>query len=64
MTDFADKLKAWLLEQANAVSEQHGKLGEERLLLEGRHQAVDLVLQKIQELQSVEAEALEATEES
>ena len=59
-----DELKAWLLEQATAIEEQHSTLGNDRLVLQGRHEAVDFVLQKIAALTSVEAEALEATASS
>lgn len=58
-----DELKQWLLEQAGAIENQHKALGDDRLILQGRHEAVDFVLQKIGELTSVEAEALAATSE-
>ena len=59
-----DELKAWLLEQATAIEDQHKEMGDNRLILQGRHEAVDFVLQKIAALSSVEAEALEATASS
>ena len=57
-----DELKQWLLEQAGAIEAQHKTLGDDRLILQGRHEAVDFVLQKIEQMSSVEAEALAATE--
>lgn len=56
-----DELKQWLLEQAGAIETQHKTLGDDRLILQGRHEAVDFVLQKIAQLTSVEAEAIAST---
>ena len=59
-----DELKQWLLEQATAIEEQHVTLGNDRLVLQGRHEAVDFVLQKIAQLNSLDQEALDATVEA
>jgi hypothetical protein len=57
------ELKEWLIGEANAVSDQHKTLGDDRLILQGRHEAIEFIVQKIDQLGSVEAEALAATEE-
>ena len=56
-----DELQQWLHEQATAIEQQHKTLGDDRLILQGRHEAVDFVLQKIAQLSSVEQEAIAST---
>jgi hypothetical protein len=66
------ELVAWIQEQAGSIAAQHSQLADDRLVLQGRHEACDLILQKIVELdpslaggveesESVESEALAAT---
>ena len=62
--DKLDKLAEWLLAEANAIEAQHKTLGDDRLILQGRHEAADFVLQKIAQLNSVEQEAIDATSTS
>jgi hypothetical protein len=58
-----DKLVAWIQEQAGSIAAQHSQLADDRLVLQGRHEACDLILQKIVELQSaggvVESESID-----
>lgn len=48
-----DKLVAWIQEQAGSIAAQHSQLADDRLVLQGRHEACDLILQKIAELSEI-----------
>ena len=48
-----EQLAEWLNSEAMAISQQHAEMAEQRLILQGRHEACDFVLQKITQLQAV-----------
>lgn len=58
-----NELKTWILEQAQQVEAQHKTLGDDRLILQGRHEALEIILQKITSLETSASEAsLETTD--
>jgi hypothetical protein len=65
-----EELIQWLEEQTEAMAVQHSQLADDRLVLQGRHEACGIVLQKIAELadaggddkfRGLDSEALDAT---
>ena len=51
-----EELKSWLEEQAQQIESQHKTLGDDRLILQGRHEAVAFILQKITSLETSASE--------
>lgn len=70
--DKNEQLRAWLTAELTAIEKQHAALGEDLATLKARHEAIQITIQKMDELDwkeitddnapgSVEAEALAQT---
>lgn len=48
-----DELKGWLAAELRALIEQHKKLGDDRLITQGRYEACSIILDKLSEGEGV-----------
>ena len=54
--DKNEQLRAWLTAELTAIEKQHAALGEDLATLKARHEAIQITLQKMDELDSPDAD--------
>lgn len=57
MLEIMQELHGWIESERDTLSAQHSKLAEDRLIVQGRYEACQIIVNKIAELQAKAAEA-------